>query len=147
MQISKCNVISGYDQTDSDLFAERPYNSRRLGKEMADDLWTTQKKCIFIRISPKNKQIRQTSYKLHGHTLDNVDASKYLGVAINNNLSWDRLIDNIVGKRNKTLGFIRRNIKDYTKPVKSAAYTVMVIFVILLKSFVIVSCRNCIHRG
>jgi hypothetical protein len=25
--------------------------------------------------------------KLHGHTLDNVEASKYLGVTINNNLS------------------------------------------------------------
>jgi hypothetical protein len=45
---------------------------------------------------------------------------------INNNLSWDRLIDNIVGKGNKTLGFICRNLKDCTKPVKSAAYTAMV---------------------
>ena len=76
--------------------------------------------------STKNKQVRQTSYKLHGHTLDNVEASKYLGVTININLSWDRHIDNIVGKGNKTLGFIRRNLKDCTKPVKSAAYTAIV---------------------
>ena len=71
--------------------------------------------------STKNKQVRQTSYKLHGHTLDNVEASKYQGVTININLSWDRHIDNIVGKGNKTLGFIRRNLKDCIKPVKSAA--------------------------
>ena len=71
--------------------------------------------------STKNKQVRQTSYKLHGHTLDNVEASKYLGVTININLSWDRHIDIIVGKGNKTLGFIRRNLKDCIKPVKSAA--------------------------
>jgi hypothetical protein len=45
------------------------------------------KKCIVIRIAPKNKQVRQTSYKLHGRNLDNVEASKYLGVTINNNLS------------------------------------------------------------
>jgi len=53
---------------------------------------------------------------------------KYLpvGVTININLSWDRHIDNIVGKGNKTLGFIRRNLKDCTKPVKSAAYTAIV---------------------
>jgi hypothetical protein len=31
-----------------------------------------------------------------------------------------------IGKGNKTLGFIRRNLKDCTKPVKSAAYTSMV---------------------
>ena len=70
--------------------------------------------------------MRQTSYKLHGHTLDNVEASKYLGITINNNLSWDRHIDNIVGKGNKTLGFNHRNLKDCIKPVKSAAYTAIV---------------------
>ena len=72
--------------------------------------------------------MRQTSYKLHGHTLDNVEASKYLGITINNKLSWDRHIpvDNIVGKGNKMLGFICRNLKDCTKPVKSAAYTAIV---------------------
>jgi hypothetical protein len=32
----------------------------------------------------------------------------------------------MVGKGNKTLGFIRRNLKDCTKPVKSAAYTAIV---------------------
>jgi hypothetical protein len=47
-----------------------------------------------------------------------VEASKYLGVTINNNLS--------LAKGNKTLGFIRRNLKDCTKPVKSAAYTAIV---------------------
>jgi hypothetical protein len=55
-----------------------------------------------------------------------VEASKYLGITININLSWDRHIDNIVGKGKKTLGFIRRNLKDCTKPVKSAAYTTIV---------------------
>jgi hypothetical protein len=62
--------------------------------------------------------VRQTSYKLHGHTLDNVEASKYLSVTTNNNLSWDRHIENIIGKGKKTLGYL----KDCTKPVKSAAY-------------------------
>jgi hypothetical protein len=84
------------------------------------------KKCIVIRITPKNKQVRQTSYKLHGHTLDNVESSKYLGVTIDNNLSWDRHTDNIACKGNKMLGFIRRNLKDCTKPVKSEAYTAIV---------------------
>jgi hypothetical protein len=73
--------------------------------------------CIVIRIALKNKQVRQTSYKLHRHTLDNVEVSKYLGVTVNNNLSCDRHIDNIVDKGNKTLGLTSRNLKDCTKPV------------------------------
>ena len=89
------------------------------------------KQCIVIRIAhketiTKTKQARQTSYKLYGHTLDNVEAIKYRGLIINNNLSWDRHIDNIFGKGNKTLGFIRRNLKDCTKPIKLAADTAIV---------------------
>lgn len=85
------------------------------------------KKCIVIRITPLKKDLTVPStYKLHGHTLDIVDSSKYLGVTMNNNLTWDRHIDNIIGKGNKTLGFIRRNLKDCTKPVKAAAYTSIV---------------------
>jgi hypothetical protein len=55
---------------------ERPYNSRRLGKKWQRSF--NAKKCIVIRKALKNKQARQTSYKLHGHTLENVEASKYL---------------------------------------------------------------------
>ena len=74
---------------------------------MADEFQRKKMHC-HQNSTNKPKQVRQTSYKLHGHTLDNVEASKYLGVTINNNLSWDRHIDNIVGKGNKTLGrFIR----------------------------------------
>jgi hypothetical protein len=53
---------------------------------------------------------------LLGHTLNTVDASKYLGITISNNLTWDRHIDNTIGKGNTTLGFIRCNLKDCTKP-------------------------------
>jgi hypothetical protein len=35
-------------------------------------------------------------------------------------------VDNTIGKGNKTLGFIRRNLKDGIKPLKSTAYTSMV---------------------
>jgi hypothetical protein len=89
-----------------------------------EDKWhmsLNAKKCQFIRITPKNRPPLPTTFKLHGHTLDTVDASNYLGVTISNNLTWDRHIDNTIGKGNKTLGFIRRNLKDCTKPVKSAA--------------------------
>ena len=80
------------------------------------------KKCQVIRITPKNRPPLPTTYKLHGHTLDTVEASKYLGVTISNNLTWDRHMDTTIGKCNKTLEFIRRNLKDCIKPVKSAVY-------------------------
>ena len=63
----------------------------------------------------------QTSYRLHGHTLDTEEASKYLGVTISNNLTWDKQIDSTVGKGNRTLGFLRRNLKGCTKPLKASA--------------------------
>lgn len=71
-------------------------------------------KCIIIRTTQKNKEVIDISYKLNGNTQYNVDNSIYLGVTISNNLSWVRHFGNIVGKGNKTLGFIRRNLKDCT---------------------------------
>jgi hypothetical protein len=55
-----------------------------------EDKWQMSfntKKCQIIRITPKNRPQLPTTYKLHGHTLDTVDASKYLGVTISNNLT------------------------------------------------------------
>ena len=56
------------------------------------------KKCLVIRISPKNRPV--PSYQLHDHTLDAVEASKYLGVTISNNLTRDKHIDNRQRKQN-----------------------------------------------
>ena len=46
-------------------------------------------KCIVIRV-PGKRQFHQTSYTLHGHTLDVVDSGKYLGVTINKDLTWTK---------------------------------------------------------
>lgn len=84
-------------------------------------------KCTVIRVtSGKSKPILNTQYQLHGHTLEIEDASKYLGVTLTSNLSWDRHVDNVVAKGNRTLGFIRRNLKDCPKPVREASYTTIV---------------------
>ena len=66
-----------------------------------------------------------TQYTLHGHTLEVVDSDKYLGVTISEDLQWSKHIDKTVSKANRTMGFIRRNLRDCTKPVKAAAYTTM----------------------
>ena len=73
-------------------------------------------KCVMLRISSKKKRlVRQP--QLHGHTLEVVDASKYLGVALIEDLSWDKRIQNTIRKANKTIGFLRRNLS--THPVRT----------------------------
>jgi hypothetical protein len=62
-----------------------------------EDKWQMSfnaKKCQVIRITPQNRPPLPTTYKLHGHTLDTVDASKYLGVTISNNRSVCVIIEN-----------------------------------------------------
>ena len=83
-------------------------------------------KCTVLRIAPPNKKTIQTSYILHGHTLEIEEHTKYLGVTLPNSLQWDQHIHNVIGKGNRTLGFLRRNFRECTPPVKAATYTAMV---------------------
>ena len=70
-------------------------------------------KCNVLTIS-RNKTPVKFKYCLHGHVLESVDKAKYLGVAISEDLKWESHINNICGKANKTLGFLRRNLKSWT---------------------------------
>ena len=88
---------------------------------MADEFNST--KCTVVRVSPsKTKPVLPTHYQLHGHTLEVVEANKYLRVTITNNLSWDRHIDNVAAKGNRTLAFIRRILRVCTKQVRETSY-------------------------
>ena len=55
-----------------------------------------------------------------------VDSAKYLGVSISNNLSWNKHIQSVTAKGNRTLGFVKRNLKECTRKVKAAGYTTLV---------------------
>jgi hypothetical protein len=59
-------------------------------------------------------------------TLEVVEASKHLGVTITNDLSWDRHIDNVAAKGNRTLGFTRRNLRECIKQVRETSYLTIV---------------------
>ena len=93
-----------------------------------EDTWGMQfhpEKCEHITVTRKRNPMR-TSYKLRGHQLKTVTQTKYLGVNINSKLDWKEHVDKISKKANKTLGFIRRNLKNAPKDTREMAYKALV---------------------
>ena len=83
-------------------------------------------KCTVIRVHTGRSIKYQSTYTLHGQTLEVVDGSKYLGVTVTDNLSWSRHVSETAGKAQRSLGFLRRNFKHCSRQVKSATYTSVV---------------------
>ncbi|KAI8500850.1 hypothetical protein Bbelb_216680 [Branchiostoma belcheri] len=78
-------------------------------------------KCQTLRVTPSRRPL-QYDYQLHGHTLKTVPSVKYLGVAITKDLTWKEHINNLCNKANKTLGFLKRNLKISFRRIKELAY-------------------------
>ena len=74
-------------------------------------------KCEVIRITNK-KKIRDAKYTIHGQVLHETNRAKYLGVTINNTLSWNSHIDIMTKKANNTTAFLRRNLSSCPADVK-----------------------------
>ena len=79
-------------------------------------------KCVVLQISSKRSTI-SANYTLHNHQLDVVDSSKYLCVTINKNLRWD---DNITARANRTLGFLKQNIRGCKTSARARSYEAVV---------------------
>ena len=60
-------------------------------------LWVTRKQNPIIR-----------DYTLHGKVLETVVSAKYLGVTLAQDLRWNRHVENIAYKANRSLGFLPR---------------------------------------
>ena len=84
-----------------------------------------QDKCSTIRISRSRKPVIM-DYTLEGHVLETEDYTRYLGVELQSNLSWNRHIDQTVKKANSMLGFLRRNLKVSSEETKTSAYRSMI---------------------
>jgi hypothetical protein len=69
-----------------------------------------QDKCNVLKVTNRKKNIN-TTYHLHGYTLEEITTAKYLGVNIQNNLKWDTHISQITDKANRTQNFLRRNLE------------------------------------
>ena len=82
-------------------------------------------KCQVIQITRARKPL-QTTYTLHGQTLEITTDAKYLGITLTNKLNWKTHIDNITNKANRSLGFIKRNIKTKHVKTRQTAYKTLV---------------------
>ena len=82
-------------------------------------------KCQVLQITRSRSPV-QTSYTMHGQTLEVVSCAKYLGVDISNDLSWKAHISRITGNANQSLGFLRRNLKATNPALREKAYKAIV---------------------
>ena len=78
-------------------------------------------KCQVIPIT-RNRNVIHNTYTLNGHTLSTTSNTKYLGVNLSSDLRWNNHIDNITTKANRTLSFVRRNIKISSPRLRTQAY-------------------------
>ena len=82
-------------------------------------------KCEVIRITNK-KNIIDAKYTIHGQVLHETNRAKYLGVTIDNTLSWNSHIDIMTKKANNTTAFLRRNLSSCPADVKPTCYKTLV---------------------
>ena len=68
----------------------------------------------------------EPNYLLYIQVLEVTKDSKYIGVTISNDLSWENHTRNITAKANLNIDFLRRNKHACPKEVKAVAYTTLV---------------------
>jgi hypothetical protein len=83
-------------------------------------------KCQVLHITRNRTRRINSSYTLHGHTLEVVDAAKYLGITFTSDLSWNQQIQNVCKKATNTLNFLKRNLRINSPRLKEKAYKTLV---------------------
>ena len=82
-------------------------------------------KCHTLRITKKRIPVRK-AYILNNTELSDVTHHPYLGIELNNKLTWEHHINTIKAKANRCLGFLRRNLNKCPENVKQTAYKALV---------------------
>ena len=82
-------------------------------------------KCYIMHVTHKRNALLMT-YNMNGRPHEVTASHIYLGIGINNQLSWAVHINNTVSKANKVLGLFRRNLYSFSPFVKETAYKSLV---------------------
>ena len=91
------------------------------------DMQFNPSECQVVQVTgSKSKKPINSEYILHGQVLETVTCARYLGVDVSSTLSWNSHIDRVVNNANRTLGYIRRNIKCQNTDVRESAYNTLV---------------------
>ena len=82
-------------------------------------------KCQLIKITNK---INKTpyNYTIHGQTISETNAAKYLGVTIDCKLNWKNHYIEINRKANYVLSLLRRNLSSCPMDIKAKCYNTLV---------------------
>ena len=83
------------------------------------------KKCHVLSITNKKSPIFYP-YTLNGVQLSHVKNHPYLGVELDNKISWKTHINQTTGKAQKTLNLLRRNLHNCSQKTKETAYKTMI---------------------
>ena len=78
--------------------------------ELQWDMELNPSKCVVLHVTRSRTPVL-SQYLLHGQASRSVAISKYLGVEISNNLSFNNHIQNISTSASRSLGFLKRNIR------------------------------------
>ena len=82
-------------------------------------------KCYSMRVTHKIKPII-SQYRMGDSLLEEVNHHPYLGVELTSDLTWNKHINQITLKANRTLGLLKRNLSSCDKSTKEVAYKALV---------------------
>ena len=78
-------------------------------------------KCVAMLIN-SSKNVRKSIYSLHNVILYKLNQAKYLGITIDNKISWNSHVDSITLKGSRSLGLVRRNLRPALRKTREQAY-------------------------
>ena len=82
-------------------------------------------KCYSMRVTHKIKPI-SSRYRMGDSLLEEVNHHPYLGVELASDLTWNKHINQITLKANRSLGLLKRNLSSCNRSTKEVAYKVLV---------------------
>ena len=82
-------------------------------------------KCKFLRVSNKTTPISM-QYCIQGQAIQEVSSPKYLGITIDQHLTWNNHVRQVTSKANKIKCFLQRNLKHCPVNIKVNCYNSLV---------------------